>query len=301
MEIRDPTGALNVFEYLSMMSDDEATVRQRYTSLNRELFCFSIMLVIFVRNSYYAGKITFQYSNKLAPCIYTTFMVPIGPSCYTMLSTSIILMVLATIAANTILLERAYIAYSRNRWLLALGIITIAFPGPIFIYITRYFAIVKINDKYGCYLDYKFYVPYFRLCVDLPANIIFSIASCLAIYREYQRRHEDCWKKLARNGILTMLLVASSNMLCFALLISPSLRFLGDLMFFADWTIASALLTKSVENLHFIASNSSLPSTKPKIKLQTEHHSIEHVQGSVTSIWLANTVTPNNNNCTMYM
>ncbi|KAI9597995.1 hypothetical protein BDF19DRAFT_433223 [Syncephalis fuscata] len=127
------------------------------------------------------------------------------------------------------------LACGRPRWFLIIGIILIIVPGPIYITIVQYSSTSRYSEIHGCYIQYKSYLPYARIALDLPSNIIFSAIFLMVIYRHYKRYQEACWKKLAKDGVITMLLVVASNMLCFIINATEVIKENGDLLYIVDW------------------------------------------------------------------
>ncbi|KAI9591919.1 hypothetical protein BDF19DRAFT_245596 [Syncephalis fuscata] len=261
-----PKGQLNGYQFIMEAYHDKALFRKRFMAIHFQLFLVAIMVLLSIRNSYRAIRALIIYPHRIASwcCIVMTFTgvaslitpmffeSPFGPECSTAALQIIVGLAISTAATNIILFERAYLAHQRNRWLLIIGLISIALPGPIYITAMWFLSTPHISDYVGCYTQNDYWIPYIRLTIDLPSNIIFSIAFFLVVYRRYTTYHEGVWKELGRDGIITMLLVIFSNMVCFIFNISNIFKEFGPMLYIADWLITSTLL---VENQYRISTS----------------------------------------------
>ncbi|KAI9595000.1 hypothetical protein BDF19DRAFT_88960 [Syncephalis fuscata] len=215
----DTTGDINISEYIWQMHDDKTNLQRRYVNFNYLLVLIVTMAVIFIRNTIGVGIIAIKYPYKLAPwcCFFANISGAIiavgistpaffahGPSCNTLVWAVVAVLPFSSTLINIMLFERAYLAFRRSLWFLLLGILFIVIPGPTYFIAARWSSTPRLNERYGCYLDYPQYLAYIRLVVDLPCNIVCSVVFSIVIYRQYKRYRDDCWKHLARNGIITM-------------------------------------------------------------------------------------------------
>ncbi|KAI8057084.1 hypothetical protein BDF22DRAFT_669435, partial [Syncephalis plumigaleata] len=269
---------LNGYEYIIRAQSDPATLRKRYMAVFLQAFLITLILVFFTRNLWRAIQVFIKYPRRLASCCCMVLTVTsvlsfigcvffgswFGPSCEVSAWVIMMGMVVFTIATNIIMLERAYLAIGRRRWLLIAGAFAIILPGPFYIYMVYLTTTMTISDLYGCHTQFDYYLPYVRLLLDLPANTIFSSIFSVVVYRRYKLQREACWKELARDGAATMLLIIMSNIICFVLNISKLLGEFGDTFYIIDWLIASTLLVENNRRMFFGAHTrkSEKPSTE---------------------------------------
>ncbi|RKP27048.1 hypothetical protein SYNPS1DRAFT_27288 [Syncephalis pseudoplumigaleata] len=225
MARRDAVAHMNAFEFLNAQEQGNST---RPTGIFFQVMLSTVMLVVFLRNIYYAVSLVRKYPRKIAPwcslSIATTgalffggfglpFAFPGGPSCRTLLFALSIALTLCSMAISIILLERAYLAHCRNRYLLVIGMLLILLESLLF-YVLSWMTEAHIAPAYGCHAHFLYYVPVVHFLLTAPANTVLSVAFLIVVYRKYRRYGEKCWRLLVREGTVTMLLVLGSNFLC---------------------------------------------------------------------------------------
>jgi hypothetical protein len=249
MKDYDPLGDLNAIEYLMSADGSKEEYQRRSVGVHLQVISIMAMLFIFLYNGYRSILMTIRRSHKVSSwcCLVNTLTgvcyvtgaalahhMPYGPSCHTVVWAAIIGMTIATMSMNTLLLERAYLAHQRNLLLLIFGILLIL-PAPTFIYRAWFEVTATFSPTSGCYAKYPPSFPTFRLLIDLPPNLVFTGAFLMVIYQQYKRFGDRCWKRLARNGVVTMLLVALSNLICMLCNVFNVLGEMSDVLFIVDW------------------------------------------------------------------
>jgi hypothetical protein len=73
------------------------------------------------------------------------------------------------------------------------------------------------------------------MVTDAPINIGFSVAFLMVIFRQYKRLGDGCWKKLAHDGMATIMLIVLSNTLCMIGNILSMLGHFTDMLYLFDW------------------------------------------------------------------
>ncbi|RKP27533.1 hypothetical protein SYNPS1DRAFT_26814 [Syncephalis pseudoplumigaleata] len=282
----DPQGALNAIEYLLDANGSLEEYQRRSVGVHMQLLSIMALLFMFMFNAYRSIQMTFKRSHKVSSwcCLVSTMTgvayvggaalnhhMPYGPSCRTVVWAAIIGMTIATMAMNTLLLERAYLAHQRNRFLLVFGIFLIL-PAPTLIYRAWIEVEAKFSPASGCYAKYPASFPSFRLLIDLPPNVVFTCAFVMVIYQQYRRYGDRCWKRLARNGIVTMMLVVVSNLTCMLCNVFNAFGEVSDVLFIVDWAITSTLV---VENTYRMTSSRLHTSTLDE-KSKTPHQRNQH-------------------------
>ncbi|KAI8048638.1 hypothetical protein BDF22DRAFT_701870 [Syncephalis plumigaleata] len=249
-------GELNVIDYLDANDGSLVDLRDRYHGVCVQLLMVIVMFYIFVCNCIQSVKMVMKRPGQVAPwsctvvalsgVIYMGAVSKAAPVCLT----------IAIMGTNTLLLERAYLAHQRSRLVLTLGVVIILIS-PVFIAVSLMTLIPNFSHSAGCYIQYPSYYPYVRLAVDIPANIVFSISFIIVIYRQYKRYGDQCWKKLAREGVITMMLVIISSIIC---AIGNAVEVLGsasDILFIIDWVLISTLLVGSTYRIEILRENSN--------------------------------------------
>ncbi|RKP23757.1 hypothetical protein SYNPS1DRAFT_24171 [Syncephalis pseudoplumigaleata] len=249
MQSSSASGTLNGYQFITEAHDNEAAFRRRFVAVYFELFAIALVFLCFVRNFYRAARLLHMCPRKIAswccatmtaagvlafPCGLFTAS-PFGPSCNLVIWEVLLGMVVFTMATNIAMLERAYLAHGRRRWLLAVGALSIVGPGPLYVSLAWYTSTAAFSDMFGCNMRYRSFLPYIRLLLDLPANVVFSAIFLRVVYRAYRRHHDQCWRELGRDGIITMLQIILSNLVCFTLNVSQALKEFSDVFYILDW------------------------------------------------------------------
>ncbi|RKP27132.1 hypothetical protein SYNPS1DRAFT_21266 [Syncephalis pseudoplumigaleata] len=226
---------LNGYQFVMEAHADTAAFQRRYKAVFFQLFLVTIILCVFVRNSYLALKVLLKAPRRLASCVFNLFGSEFAPSCLVTAWLVIGSVVLSAVVTNVIIAERAYLAHNRNKWLLAFSVVATAVPAPIFLFVTWLESVAQMSESASCLTVHSPYLPLLRLLLDLPGNVIFSLAFFVVIYRRYRQYKEIGWKELARDGIATLLLVLLSNFVCFLVNVAVTSTDYGDMMYVIDW------------------------------------------------------------------
>ncbi|RKP09769.1 hypothetical protein THASP1DRAFT_22414 [Thamnocephalis sphaerospora] len=139
-------------------------------------------------------------------------ILPHGPSCRVVFWLGSLCITVSMVAANTLLLAKAYLAHQRNRWLLAAGALLIVIPSPVNIWAICFCSHLVLTPDIGCLMVFPDYYPWLKFGLDAPLNIIFSVAFLLVVHRQYRKCGTDLWAQLGRDGLAVMLLVVASNL-----------------------------------------------------------------------------------------
>jgi hypothetical protein len=138
---------------------------------------------------------------------------------------------IAMVCSSTIVLQRAYLASCRQRWILIVGVILILSQFS-FAYAAFKFCVYTLETHGGCVTNYPPFVPWYWFGAVAPVNVLFSAIFSYVAYQQYQLFGSDAWKRLAKDGIQTMCLVIACNVFCGLALIleiggnSPKCHFL---------------------------------------------------------------------------
>ncbi|RKP23909.1 hypothetical protein SYNPS1DRAFT_24012, partial [Syncephalis pseudoplumigaleata] len=186
----DVDGHQSMIDFIWQARDNEPAFRQRYVTVGTHLIPCYIIAYVFARNSICVGKIIAKYPYKLAPwcCFcanlvgflcFAAFGAPLWLStdgiCASYAWAIVVSISISGTLGNIMLFERAYVACQRSIWFILLGIVLVGVPGPAFVVAAWRTSTAKLSPRHACYLDYPDYLPYVRLSIDLPSNIVFSI------------------------------------------------------------------------------------------------------------------------------
>jgi hypothetical protein len=69
----------------------------------------------------------------------------------------------------------------------------------------------------------------------LPINMTFSIIFCYTGWKQYSQYGSNAWKKLTKDGIQVMLLVALCNIICCLIAVTQVTGYDSDLFMAIDW------------------------------------------------------------------
>ncbi|RKP08166.1 hypothetical protein THASP1DRAFT_30028 [Thamnocephalis sphaerospora] len=283
----DSLGLMNGYDYLIQATHDTGEARRRSASLYLQLAMNVVIFYLFTRNFIHALQLTIRRPHRLASwcCLIMTltgfvfetafalpFVLPGGPSCRSVIRFAGIGLATSSMSVNTLLLQRAYLAHQRNKVLLAAGILLIL-PAPSIIFVLWEQAHVSISPDHGCYAGYPSFFPYLRMLLDVPVNMVLSFSFLAVVYRQYRRFGSPNWGRLTRNGMILMLVVVVSNLLC---LTGNALNLLGpanDVFFTIDWIITTTLSVRDTERQQSHASLTSEPSLRKK---KNDGHQVLH-------------------------
>ncbi|RKP07307.1 hypothetical protein THASP1DRAFT_30880 [Thamnocephalis sphaerospora] len=249
-----PLGELNALDYIMQAKDDLLEMRARNAALCLQSVTSVINTCLFSRNFYLSARMAYQHPRVLAGwcclvqaaagiaftlCSLSVFAIH-GPPCRYALWFAGFGMATSAICVGTVLLQKAYLVHNRSKWLLATGIILLL-PQPLLTYMI-WSSPGIMAPVGGCILYYPPYLPWVKLAMDLPINIVFSVAFIMVVYRQYRRFGSSAWEHLMRNGIQTMCLVVFSNIFCTFAGAFELFQMLSEFFFIFDWSITSILL-----------------------------------------------------------
>ncbi|RKP06726.1 hypothetical protein THASP1DRAFT_31466 [Thamnocephalis sphaerospora] len=249
-----PLGEINVIDYVLQAQGDIEDMRTRQRSLIFQMFCNVISACLFARNVPVAVRILMRQRRALAAwcCLlqalagltYTLSCLgcgmPDGPLCRHVLWIAGAGIALSSICVGTTLLQKAYLVHNKNKWMLAIGIILLL-PQPTVTYYT-WISPAAMVPSAGCLLLYPPELPWIKLALDAPINIIFSVAFIIVVYRQYHLFGSAAWARLVRDGIQTMCIIVLSNIVCMLCIAFEVANLFSEQFFTLDWVITAVLL-----------------------------------------------------------
>jgi hypothetical protein len=242
---------INSFEYWTSVNGQDIKTIQAYSiGIHIQIVIDIFFSLVFVRNVIRSTGIVLgdirriaswcSMISSLSGILFFSIMVIMnqfayGPSCKTTTLSATIGIAISNFSINAALLERAYVARQRDRKLLVIGLFFNV------IQLAAYFSILFIEIEYayrpsiGCYTIYPKYGPYTRFLVDTLPSLIPSVVFITTIYRQFKRYRRDCWRQLARDGIITMMLIILSNFTSAILLIFKVTGDFSMIVYLIDW------------------------------------------------------------------
>ncbi|RKP06918.1 hypothetical protein THASP1DRAFT_21994 [Thamnocephalis sphaerospora] len=256
-----PQGELNAIDYLAQTPASPDEIRTRAFSIFMQLPFPIIINYIFMRNLAVSIRMVYQRPEAFAPwccllqasvgVIYTVnallYAFPGGPSCRHAVWIVGVGITISQLCVGATLLQKAYIVHHRNKRLLVLGI-TLLLPQPLIIYFV-WISPVIMAPPAGCLACYPHYFPWVKFAMDMPINILFSVAFISVVYRQYRQFGTAAWARLVRNGIRTMCLIVISNFVCMICAAFEVLSLLSQMFMLIDWIITSLLMIHHCENM----------------------------------------------------
>ncbi|KAI8050491.1 hypothetical protein BDF22DRAFT_657086 [Syncephalis plumigaleata] len=266
----DPTGELNIVDYALQPIDNVVQFQHRINGLRLQLALNIIVACIFMRNFYYSVKILMHKRKMFASwcCLITSILgITQGAvfgmgfllgtlNCRTIYWYVILVVGIITIINNMIMLEKAYLALRRRRWILYVGAFFLL-PQFFFVLFVLKYSKVQLRDGFGCIMEYKEFVPLYWFGSNTPLATIFSGIFTHVAYKQYRLYGSDAWRRLARDGIQTMCLALLCSILC---ALGAILRVGGEFstyFYFVDCLIISMLLLSHCIRLFKLGSTSS--------------------------------------------
>ncbi|RKP07825.1 hypothetical protein THASP1DRAFT_30359 [Thamnocephalis sphaerospora] len=254
-------GTLNSYEYVMQAEGDPAELRQRFHSAYLQAFLAMVMTCVFLRNAAFAAVMVYRRPRLLAgwccliqPILGLVFSIgtsalifPGALPCYQVIFATAIGVSVSPICIGAVLLQKAYIVHDRNKWLLATGIIMIILQSLV-VFIAMDSPILMVPDG-NCTYHYPRYLPWTKLAFDLPANVVFSAAFLVVVYRQYRIFGSAVWGRLVRNGIQNMCLIVFSNFICIFCAAFEVGGAFAQTFITVDWTIASTLLVHHCQGI----------------------------------------------------
>ncbi|KAI9598079.1 hypothetical protein BDF19DRAFT_420367 [Syncephalis fuscata] len=250
----DPSGEISIWNFLMEHKDIE-DARMRAHSHYVQAFMTVVLLVIFIRNTYYAALLIYTKPRSVASwcCFFQALMgtisgilnmttgLPGGFSCRICNWVYSLGITISSICVSLCLLIRAYIITNKSAFLLFAGILLII-PLPATVWIFWVKSISKNTVDAACVSIFPSYLPWFRLGLDVSINTVFSAIFLDVVIQQYRTIGNKCWKRLQSDGIIYLLGVTVSNISCALIVAFQFIGGFSEMMFLVDWMVTSTLL-----------------------------------------------------------
>ncbi|KAI9598009.1 hypothetical protein BDF19DRAFT_433248 [Syncephalis fuscata] len=278
---------LNTLEYFELVGNP-SLIRDCYKTLLNELFFDSLILLLFIRNTFRILLILHTYKYKIAPlcCLAMSFTGVVymagfslqmkafyGPSCHTVVSAALVGLTINAVASSVFMIQHAYLVHNRSSFLIFAGVLSsMCCIGNTLIY-WRFFE-SGFTKTGNCHSDFPSSYSYARYFIEGGTSTIFFTAFMYTVYQQYIRDGAECWSQIARKGVLTILQVLILRLI---FTLSLALKLLGDFSSFlliVDWACTSTLLSEYTYRMDL---TSKISSSAAKAKGNGKTYSSLHI------------------------
>ncbi|KAI8051492.1 hypothetical protein BDF22DRAFT_690990 [Syncephalis plumigaleata] len=155
-------------------------------------------------------------------------------NCRNMIWSFVVGMSISNFCNSLILLHKAYLVLCRARWVIYTSILPLIaqLSYGVFMLPISYATIIPGT---GCAVFYPYFGPWYWIANALPLNLVFSTIFSYIGWKQYSRYGSDAWRKLTRDGIQVMLLVALCNIFCCLIAVTQAIGSDSDLFLATDW------------------------------------------------------------------
>ncbi|KAI8050225.1 hypothetical protein BDF22DRAFT_745552 [Syncephalis plumigaleata] len=241
-----PSGEMNMIDFY--MTEYDPSKPSKLSGNRLQLVTGVVMIYIVIVNVIKALKLLISRPRLLAPwcCFIPCIMGTITVTVFTFMELGLhftcrhlVWSILAGIAVSNslhsmILVQKAYLILCKQKWVIYISILPMLCQlSYVFIMVCTSF--VTTVPDIGCSVHYPYFTIWFWFSNTLPLNLLFSGIFCYVAVAHYRRYGTDAWKRLAREGIQIMSLIAICNILCCVLLITQIAGPNTDLLLAMDW------------------------------------------------------------------
>ncbi|KAI9591120.1 hypothetical protein BDF19DRAFT_499581 [Syncephalis fuscata] len=270
-----PSGETDIYTYTTEFPEDMKLMRARRQGLCFQGISTIMMLFLFMRNFKIAMGMAVSRRNTLTPwcCLIPSALGLIfcaltiaalftkGVNCRILIWV-IGFGVTSTLMCNCfILLQKAYLILMRQRWVLLVGL-SFTLPQISYLILVLTICPVTIEEEKGCVYHYPPYLPWLWFGVTTPINMFLSGIFCHVAYKQYRLFGSNAWKRISRDGIQTMCLAVSCNVVCGVFILFEVGGNFSTMSYVADWILASTILIEHCQNMRKISGYTNQPKTE---------------------------------------
>ncbi|KAI8057735.1 hypothetical protein BDF22DRAFT_662175 [Syncephalis plumigaleata] len=148
---------------------------------------------------------------------------------------------ISNVCNSLILLHKAYLVLAKAKWIIYASIVPLLLQfAYMFVGVFTTFTIISPDS--GCVLYYPSFVPWYWIVNAIPLNMTFSVIFSYIGWKYYSRYGSDAWRKLMKDGIQVMLLVALCNICCCIIAVTQMIGSNSDLFLVTDCIFVNAIL-----------------------------------------------------------
>ncbi|KAI9599070.1 hypothetical protein BDF19DRAFT_429987 [Syncephalis fuscata] len=232
---------------IASIAGQRSDQRARYSSDAVQLLFFWLAFILFSRSSYITAQITRKNPNSMVGwCLFMQSLAGIPPSLCRILMAlfnqpdCLFFCLTGALCVSIILAWRAHLVYNRSVGLLVLGGL-LMLPEPFFGIAFWYKTQVIQTNHTSCELIYPSWLPWLRLAIDVPFNVVFSAIFLFVVLRQYQKYGGKIWKRLQQKGFICLFALLATN--TFTLLMTGYLlKEHSIIIWVLDWIITNQIL-----------------------------------------------------------
>ncbi|RKP05136.1 hypothetical protein THASP1DRAFT_33024 [Thamnocephalis sphaerospora] len=220
-----PLGELNAYEYIKQMEQTATDMSPYYLGFFFEATLAFTVCGVYVRNAFVSISLLrerptaipgwcslFEALSGITWCsLHGSFLLG-GVSCRSVQWYSRFGAALSNMCIVVVLLQKAYLAQKRQRWLLITPFVMSFTVLPIAGFGITWPALVV--GKYGCIAALPSYFPWLLLASEMPFILVCSYLFSSVAYRQYRNFGSKAWEHLARDSIQIMCYLILTNTLC---------------------------------------------------------------------------------------
>ncbi|RKP23597.1 hypothetical protein SYNPS1DRAFT_30646 [Syncephalis pseudoplumigaleata] len=138
------------------------------------------------------------------------------------------------ICNGLVLLQKTYLILNRQRWIIY-AVSPLLACQVAYGFLVVFFSYSLIEEQVGCVIYYEHLVMLCWLVIIMPPNALLSTVFCYTAFKQYRLYGHDAWRRLARNGMRTMCLAVSCNMLSAILVVFQIGKQYSDTFIAVEW------------------------------------------------------------------
>ncbi|KAI9595430.1 hypothetical protein BDF19DRAFT_441900 [Syncephalis fuscata] len=249
-----PSGETYSYDFLITTSNDRHDAQARLFIVYAQVIINIFIAIMFVPNFVISIRMVINRPYSLSGCcclipalaaifwyIFIVLYLFQILNCREIVWYTIAAFTVSSVANSMLVLQKAYIVFLKQRWILAVGVLFIL-PQLGFMPFSIKSIYANFEKDNGCIVHYSTSMSLYWFGVTIPVNTFFSgIFSCIA-YQHYKKFGSAAWKRLAHNGIKTMCLVVFCNIMCAVCVLFELGGLYSQMFFIIDWFTTSTIL-----------------------------------------------------------
>ncbi|KAI9592687.1 hypothetical protein BDF19DRAFT_450642 [Syncephalis fuscata] len=269
-----PLGEKSIFDFFIEATGDIASQRLRLLGVQILIVVHIIMFCIFSRNLIIASRMVISRPRSIVswccflPSVLSSLIILAVISMYvdSPINCRIMIWILtfnisfAMVGNGLILLQKVYLVLCRQKWILYISI-PIMISQLAFPFLLIYLSFSTLEEKIACLVFYPQFILWYWFVINVPINVLFSAIFCYIALKQYRLFGSEAWKQLARDGIQTMLLATSCNIICSIFVIVYAHKVNADTFFVIDSVVVTTILINHCQKFGKTAKFNHRPKT----------------------------------------
>ncbi|KAI8050483.1 hypothetical protein BDF22DRAFT_695171 [Syncephalis plumigaleata] len=279
-----PKGEVSIESFVLADPNDVQLVRERIHGLYCQLLFNVTLAYIFMRNFHISIKMVIKRVKTLPgwccliPSIFgmsigilaIVSLLPVNLSCREIAWYVGFAITFCLLCNNIIVLQKAYLALCRPRWVLIVGAL-LMIPQLGYVCAAWLLSPVTLTSQSGCTVHYPDFLPVYWFGSILPLNMLFSTVFSYVAYKQYKAYGSKAWKRMARDGIQTMCLVVACSITCGLIIMFHLGGDLSEMFFLVDRLVTSTILVNHCCSMRRIADESRNESNSSSRRRQQDN------------------------------